>query len=37
MSMDGTYIDGSPVNSTATNILVGDKGFLFRCQWQALF
>lgn len=37
ISMDGTYIDGSPVNSTATNILVGDKGFLFRCQWQALF
>jgi len=37
LSMDGTYIDGSPVNSTATNILVGDKGFLFRCQWQALF
>ncbi len=37
MSMDGTYIDGSPVNSTGTNILVGDKGFLFRCQWQALF
>lgn len=37
ISIDGTYIDGSPVNSTATNILVGDKGFLFRCQWQALF
>lgn len=37
LSMDGTYIDGSPVNSTATDILVGDKGFLFRCQWQALF
>lgn len=37
ISMDGTYIDGSPVNSTGTNILVGDKGFMFRCQWQALF
>lgn len=37
LSMDGTYIDGSPTNSTATNILVGDKGFLFRCQWQAMF
>lgn len=37
LSMDGTYIDGSPVNSTAADILVGEKGFLLRMQWQALF
>lgn len=37
ISVDGTYIDGSPANSTGADILVGDKGFLLRCQWQALF
>jgi hypothetical protein len=33
----GTYIDGSPTNSTGADILVGDKGFLLRMQWQAVF
>lgn len=36
-SVDGTYLDGSPTNSTGADILVGDKGFLLRTQWQATF
>jgi hypothetical protein len=36
-TLDGTYIDGSPVNSTGADILVGEKGFLTRLQIQALF
>lgn len=37
LTFDATYIDGSPVNSTGSDILVGDDGLLFRGQWQALF
>lgn len=37
LTMDVTIIDGSPVNSTGTDILVGDDGVLVRAQWQALY
>ena len=36
-TIDATFIDGSPVNSTGSDILVGDTGVLMRAQWQALF
>jgi hypothetical protein len=34
---DATFIDGSPVNSTGSDILVGDDGVLVRVQFQALY
>lgn len=37
LSIDTTYIDGSPVNSTGSDILVGDKGLLVRTQFQVVF
>jgi hypothetical protein len=37
LTIDATFIDGSPVNSTGSDILVGDDGVLLRVQWQALF
>jgi hypothetical protein len=37
LTVDATYIDGSPVNSTGSDILVGDHGTLVRTQLQALF
>lgn len=37
LTIDATLIDGSPVNSTASDILVGDDGVLVRAQWQAQF
>ncbi len=37
LSLDATFIDGSPVNSTGSDILVGDSGVLIRAQCQALF
>jgi hypothetical protein len=37
LSVDGTYIDGSPVNSTGTDIFVGDNGLLMRTQFQVVF
>jgi hypothetical protein len=37
LSLDGTYIDGNPTNSTGADMLVGEKGFLFRTQLQAQF
>ena len=37
LSMDATIINGSPVNSTGTDILLGDHGVLVRTQFQALF
>jgi hypothetical protein len=36
-TLDATKIDGSPVNSTGSDILVGDDGVLVRVQMQALF
>lgn len=37
LSIDATYIDGSPVNSTASDIFVGDDGVLVRTQFQVVF
>jgi hypothetical protein len=37
LTVDATKIDGSPVNSTGADILVGDSGVLLRAQCQALF
>ncbi len=36
-SFDVTVLDGSPLNNTASDILVGDDGTLFRTQIQAEF
>jgi len=36
-SFDVTVLDGSPLNNTASDILVGDNGTLFRTQIQAEF
>lgn len=37
LSADVTVLDGSPVNSTGSDVLVGDDGVLVRTQFQALF
>lgn len=37
ISFDVTQLDGSPLNNTASEILVGDDGMLFRTQFQAEF
>ncbi|MFO0180720.1 MAG: hypothetical protein ACK517_02945 [bacterium] len=37
ISIDTTYIDGSPVNSTGSDILVGDDGPLVRTQFHVVF
>lgn len=37
LCLDATLIDGSPVNSTGSDILVGDSGVLIRAQCQALY
>jgi hypothetical protein len=37
LTVDTTFIDGSPVNSTGSDILVGDHGILTRIQMQARF
>ncbi len=37
LSIDATIIDGSPINSTGTDILLGDHGTLIRTQFQAQF
>lgn len=37
LTVDATCIDGSPVNSTGSDILVGDDGVLIRTQFQAQF
>lgn len=37
LGLDVTLIDGSPVNSTGSDILVGDSGILVRTQFQALY
>lgn len=37
LSIDATYIDGSPVNSTGSDIFVGDNGVLVRSQFQVVF
>ena len=36
-SFDVTVLDGSPLNNTTSDILVGDDGMLFRTQFQAEF
>ena len=36
-SFDVTVLDGSPLNNTTSDILVGDDGLLFRTQFQAEF
>ncbi len=36
LSIDTTYIDGSPVNSTGSDNLVGDDGLLVRTQFQVV-
>ncbi|MFK8113001.1 MAG: porin [Rubripirellula sp.] len=37
LSFDVTSLDGSPLQNTATDILVGDDGTLFRTQFQTEF
>jgi hypothetical protein len=37
ISFDVTTLDGSPLQSTSSNILVGDDGMLYRTQVQAEF
>jgi hypothetical protein len=37
ITADVTKLDGSPLNNTASDILVGDSGWLFRTQFQAEF
>lgn len=37
LTLDATLIDGSPVNSTGSDILVGDDGILVRAQCQVVF
>ena len=37
LTFDVTQIDGSPLNNTATELLVGDSGTLFRTQFQVEF
>jgi hypothetical protein len=37
MSFDVTSLDGSPLQNTASDILAGDQGTLFRTQFQAEF
>jgi hypothetical protein len=37
VSFDVTSLDGSPLQNTTSDILVGDKGTLFRTQFQAEF
>ena len=37
LTVDTTYIDGSPTNSGGSNVIVGDDGVLLRAQWQAVF
>jgi hypothetical protein len=37
VSFDVTWLDGSPLQNTTTDILVGDDGTLFRTQFQAEF
>lgn len=36
-SFDVTYLDGSPLQNTGSDILVGDNGVLFRSQFQTEF
>ena len=36
-SFDVTVLDGSPLNNSSSDILVGDDGTLFRTQFQAEF
>jgi len=37
LTFDVTSLDGSPLNNTTSDILVGDSGLLFRTQFQTLF
>ena len=37
LTIDATFINGSPVDSTGADILVGDSGILVRTQLQAVF
>ncbi|MCA9100859.1 MAG: hypothetical protein KDA63_06920 [Planctomycetales bacterium] len=37
LTFDVTVLDGSPLNNTTTDILVGDSGLLCRAQYQAMF
>lgn len=37
VTIDATLIDGSPTNSTGSDVLVGDDGVLVRAQWQVVF
>jgi hypothetical protein len=37
LSFDATYLDGSPLQNTGSDILVGDRGMLFRSQFQVDF
>lgn len=37
LAFDFTFLDGSPLQNTASNILVGDDGVLFRTMLQAEF
>jgi len=37
ISFDVTYLDGSPLQNSASDILAGDAGVLFRTQFQAEF
>ncbi|MFK7818977.1 MAG: porin [Planctomycetaceae bacterium] len=37
VAFDVSYYDGSPLNNTASDVLAGDAGLLFRTQFQAQF
>lgn len=37
LTVDATLLDGSPVNSTGSDVLVGSDGVLLRTQFQALY
>jgi hypothetical protein len=37
LSFDATYLDGSPLQNTGSDIFVGDQGMLYRSQFQVDF
>ncbi|REJ70736.1 MAG: porin [Planctomycetota bacterium] len=37
LSIDATVLDGSPLNNTGSNVLLGDDGLLIRTQVQAFY
>ena len=37
LTLDVTYLDGSPVNNSGANFRRGDRGVMFRTAWQVAF